>query len=368
MRGPTTTGATRCSSGLALALLLGLGSACAHAPPMHCEQLTEVPGPEDLDVLPPRGDSAVLVSSVERRSDEPEDGRLWVIHLDTGAAEPVPLLRRDECSFHPHGLSTVERHDGRWEVYVVVHLRPEDATAPGCAVERDDLEPPPPRLDAIERFELWDDGLRFVERLSDPLMTNLNDVDAGPDGRLWVSNNPPWIEPKALVADMILGRRRGQVLLWRPVERQWSVAARRMLYPNGVAIDPSGGHLFVASARGTVRHFALDGVGHSEGRPVRRARARGTLDNLVWGEDGSLWTTGHPSSLAFVRHVKDPSVIAPTEVFRVTPAGRRGRRLEAERVLRIDDGNLDAGSVAQPVGGALAIGRVFDPGVAVCRP
>lgn len=335
---------------------------------MPCRLVGDMPGPEDLDVLPPRGEAAMLVSSVQRRGETPEDGRLLVLDLDTGRAEPVPLLHRDACSFRPHGLSTVQRHDGRWEVYVVVHLRPQDATEPGCTIARDDLDPPPPRIDAIERYALGDDGLRFVERLSDPLMTNLNDVDADPDGRLWVSNNPPWAETKELAADLILGRRRGQVLLYRPVERQWSVAARRMLYPNGVAIDPSGHHLFVAGARGWVRHFELDGVGESIGGPARRTRARGTLDNLVWDDDGTLWATGHPSSLAFVRHVQDPEAIAPTEVFHVGPAGRRGRRLGARRVLRVDDGNVDAGSVAHPVGDALVIGQVFEPGVAVCEP
>lgn len=354
------------SLGLALALS-SLASGCAHAPPMHCERMAEMPGTEDLDLLPPRGPSAVLVSSTDRRDEAEGDGSLWVVHVDTGATEPLELLGRDACSFRPHGLSTVQRHDGRWEVYVVTHLRPQDASEPGCAIDRE-LDPLPPRLDAIERFTVEDDGLRFVERLSDPLMTHLNDVDADADGRLWVSNNPPWLESRALVADLVLGRRRGQVLLWRPAERQWSVAARRMLFPNGVAIDPSGQHLFVAGARGWVRHFALDGVGEAEGRPVRRTRARGTLDNLMWGDDGTLWTASHPNGLAFIRHTKDAAAISPTEVFRVGPGGRRGQRLKAERVHRADDGTINAGSVAQPLGDAIVVGRVFDPGIDVCRP
>jgi sugar lactone lactonase YvrE len=220
----------------------------------------------------------------------------------------------------------------------------------------------------VERYRVQDDGLRFVERMTSPRLTNPNDVDAAPDGRLWVSNNPPWEQPSELVTDMLLGRRRGQVLLYRPVERAWSVAARRMLYPNGVAVDEPAEHLHVAGARGKLRRFPLDGVGEAEGPPTRRGRARGTLDNLMWADDGALWTTGHPDGLAFMRHVKDPAAVAPTEVFRVTPDPARRRRLQAKRAFRVDDGRVDAGSVALPVADGVAIGQVFDAGVMMCRP
>jgi len=345
--------------------MLALG--CAHAAPVPCEPLGRMPGPEDFDRLPPRGATALLVSSVERRgaARETATGSLLLVDASSGAVEPMPIHGRDACSFRPHGLSTVQRLGGAWEVFVVVHHGRDDLAKAGCTLARtDDAE----RIDSVERYRLHDDGLWFVERLSDPAMTNLNDVDAAPDGRLWVSNNPPWTKPSQLVVDMLLGRRRGQVLLYRPVERSWSVAARWMLYPNGVAVDDAGQTLHVAGARGKLRRFALDGAGEAEGRPIRRGRARGTLDNLMWADDGALWTTGHPRALAFMRHVEDADEVAPTEVFRVTPHAKRKRRLVAKRVLRVDDGRVDAGSVALPVGDAVAIGQVFDPGVMLCRP
>lgn len=349
----------------ALGLLGVLG--CAHAEPVPCEALGAMPGPEDFDVLPPRGEAALLVSSVERRGDERETatGSLLLLDAATGAVEPMPLLGRDACSFRPHGLSTVQRLSRAWEAFVVVHHHTEDRTRPGCTIEpHGDAEP----LDSIERYRLEDGGLRFLERLHDPRMTNLNDVDAAPDGRLWVSNNPEWAKPSQLVADMLLGRRRGQVLLYRPIERTWSVAMPRMLYANGVAVDDGGDVLWVAGARGHVWRFALDGVGEADGRPDRRGRARGTLDNLSWADDGVPWTTGHPDALAFLRHVRDPAAIAPTEVFRITPHERLRRRLAVQRVLRVDDGRVDAGSVALPIGDGIAIGQVFDAGVMLCHP
>lgn len=349
-------GAARAWRTLAFSTLAALG--CAHAAPVPCEPLGTMPGPEDFDRLPPRGEHALLVSSVERRGDARDTaiGSLLLVDVRTGAAEPMPLLERDACSFRPHGIATVERIGGAWEVFVVVHHGPDDRARADCGRH------------SVERYRVQDDGLRFVERMTDPLMTNPNDVDAAPDGRLWVSNNPPWEQPRELVLDMLLGRRRGQVLLYRPVERSWSVAARRMLYPNGVAVDAKLEHLYVSGARGKLRQFPLDGPGAAEGPPTRRGRARGTLDNLMWATDGALWTTGHPDSLAFMRHVKDPEEPAPTEVFRVTPNPARKRRLAAVRVLRVDDGRVDAGSVALPVAGGVAVGQVFDAGVMLCRP
>lgn len=370
---PSPFGAARSWSAAAILALPWLVAplGCAHATPVPCEALGEMPGPEDFDRLPPRGDAALLVSSVERRgaARDTATGSVLLVDATAGTVEPMPLLGRDACSFRPHGIATVQRIGGAWEAFVVVHHGPEDLARPDCGLaEVATREPAAPRLDSIERYRVHDEGLRFVERLHDPLMTNLNDVDAAPDGRLWVSNNPPWTKPSQLIVDMLLGRPRGQVLLYRPVERSWSVAARGMLYPNGVAVDERGETLHVAGARGKLRRFALDGVGDATGRPIGRGRARGTLDNLMGADDGALWTTGHPSSLAFIRHVEDPEEVAPTEVYRVTPHPKRRRRLVAKRVLRVDDGRVDAGSTALPVADAVAIGQVFDAGVMLCRP
>jgi hypothetical protein len=72
--------------------------------------------------------------------------------------------------------------------------------------------------------------------------------------------------------------------------------------------------------------------------------------------------------MAFLRHMKDPGEVAPTEVFRVTPDPERRRKLAAQRAFRVDDGRVDAGSVALPVAGGVAVGQVFDAGVMLCRP
>ncbi|MCA9707692.1 MAG: hypothetical protein KDK70_17715 [Myxococcales bacterium] len=347
--------------GLGPALALG----CAHAAPVPCEAVGRMPGTEDFDRLPPRGDRALVVSSQPRRGAEARsDGQLWHVDLEAGTAEPLPLHGRDACSFRPHGLSTVQRIGGAWEVYVVVHHLAGDATREGCDLEHADATAP---LDSIERYRWHDDGLHFVERLRDPQMTNLNDVHAIADGRLWVSNNPAWPTPRALVVDLLFGRRRGQVLLYRPVERRWSVAADRMLFPNGVLADETGEHLLVTAARGRVRLLALDGGGEAAG-VARRGRARGTLDNLLRDDHGRAITTGHPSGPAFVRHVKSSAAIAPTEVFTVELDARHPRKLRTARVLRVDDGRVDAGSVALPVGEAVAVGQVYEAGVMVCRP
>lgn len=377
---PSSTLASAARAWHTLACLAIATLGCAHAAPVPCEPRGTIPGTEDFDRLPPRGEQALLVSSVERRGQarETATGSLLLVDARTGQVEPLPLLERDACSFRPHGISSVQRLGGAWEVFVVVHHGLDDLTRADCGLAAAQVPAPDerrhrrraayPQLDSVERYRVQDDGLRFVERLTDPRLTNPNDVDAAPDGRLWVSNNPRWEQPRELVVDMLLGRRRGQVLIHRPVERSWSVAARRMLYPNGVAVDEEVERLHVSSARGKLRQFPLDGTGVAEGPPTRRGRARGTLDNLMWADDGALWTTGHPSSLAFMRHVADPEEPAPTEVFRVTPHPKRRHGLVAERVLRVDDGRVDAGSVALPVANGVAIGQVFDAGVMLCRP
>jgi hypothetical protein len=56
--------------------------------------------------------------------------------------------------------------------------------------------------------------------------------------------------------------------------------------------------------------------------PNGRIEIGSGVDNIV-DPDGRLWVAAHPKLLTFVRHVSDPTALAPSQVFRIGPATRR---------------------------------------------
>ncbi len=324
--------------------------ACAHAPSPPCSQVGEFPGTEDFDRAVIDGRSVLLVSATERREGKSDvhDG-IWEVEWGANEGRKLALLGRDGCSFAPHGISTVEVEPGRWELWVVNHHREADRERSGCEALKH----------SVEHFRVEAEGLRFVERLSGPALTNPNDLDVIESGHFWLSNNPPWEEEGGLVGDLLLGRAKGQVLHYDPVAGAFSVAAEGFVFPNGIAVID--GELWVSAAQGRLFRMSLkDGAVTGE-RVSYRTRPKATLDNIMEA-DGALWLTGHPKGFKFIRHRKRPKVSAPTVAYRLDPD-----RGEVEAIAHWRRGEANAGATILPMGESWVVGLVFDGGLRVCE-
>ncbi len=341
--------------------------ACARTPEPSCTPLGTMPGPEDFDRVGSPEHPTFLISAAARREAQSDaDNGIWALEWPRGAAIRLALVGRDRCSFHPHGITTAEVEPGRFELWVINHHDDGDLELPPEQCQRTNRH-------VIEhyRVELQAGELHFIERLTSPLLTNPNDLDATPDGRLWISNNPGWEKPSELIGDMLWGRKRGRVVHYdpsRPEPERWRVAMDRLLYANGILIEAQeqgGLVLWVASARGQLdRHLLGDDGTVLPNQPRLRPAPKlgGTLDNLMEA-DGAVWVAAHPKSLAFIRHREDPAEHAPTRIYRVD----RSEDPHTAEVLEVTQGQANAGSTVLPVdGGSVVIGQVFDEGLRVC--
>jgi hypothetical protein len=312
-------------------------------PSPPCTAVGSFPGPEDFDDVELEGQPALVVSAAARRDGQTQaENGFWLVDPTTQATRKLAIHGRDACPLAPHGIATVEPEPGRWELWAILHYQPE-----GCEGQ----------AHGIERYRLEADGLHFAERLLGPELRNPNDLDVL-DGRLWLSDNPSWEEGKGFVGDMLLRRPKGRILHWDPQRATFSVATEDLLYPNGVAVI--GDRLWVGAAYGRLYHFELHEDGSAGERVELRVEPKAALDNLMEHE-GSLWVTGHPKGLAFIKHRKRASANAPTVAYRVSLASEA-----VEAVADWREGQVNAGSTVWPLGEQLVLAQVFDPGLRLC--
>ncbi len=347
-----------------LTLSAALSCACASTPPAtSCEPLGSFPGPEDFDLVELDGQRVVLASARDRRDyEDASQNGIWALDWATRQSTKLAIRGRDGCWLAPHGISSVEVEPGRWELWTINHYQNEGQVPAGQPAHCEAL------VHGIEHYRVETDGLHFIERLPDPegLLTNPNELDVLPDGRLWLSNNPPWVAGKGLAGDILFRRAKGQVLHYAPGEGL-SVAAEHMVFPNGIYVeDGQGGlRLWVSAAHGRIHRLELDAAGHERSRVSTTAKPKATLDNFSFAE-GALWVTGHPKGLAFIRHIKDASKPSPTAAYRLAP-----ETLELELVGYWKQGEVDTGATVWPLdggdtGSVFVLGPAFDPGLRVC--
>jgi arylesterase/paraoxonase len=220
--------------------------------------------------------------------------------------------------------------------------------------------------DSGESVEIFrDDGgtLRHVRSVRDPLIVSPNDVAAAGPESFYVTNDhgrPPRL---GHVLEDFAFLSNASVVYWDGAAARTVRAGLR--YANGVTVSPDGRFVVVAETTASrLSVFARQPDGGLQ--PAGRADLDTSPDNLSVDEQGDFWLAAHPSNLAFLRHAKDGSRPAPSQVlrFRLTAEGTP----TAIQTVLLDDGRTFSGSSVAAVHGArwLVVGGVFDRGVLLC--
>jgi arylesterase/paraoxonase len=308
-----------------------------------CTPVTGLLGAEDVTVHP--GTGIAYISATDRRSvhaGEPGHGSIYAYDLTSDAPRPKNLTPDADEDFHPHGLSLQVGDDGRDALYVVNHAAGRHT---------------------IEVYDLLDGELRHRATLSDPLLVSPNDVVAVGRDRLYVTNDHANAPGLARTLEDYL-RRSISTVVYYDGER-FSVAASGLRYPNGINVSRDGERLYVASTTGgVVVVFRID----PESGELER---RGTIpigsgvDNIEIDADGDLWIGAHPKLLTFVQHTGDASLLAPSQVIRVSQPDADSPAVE--EVFLSLGGDLSGSSVGSVHGDRLLVGAVLDDGILDCR-
>lgn len=306
----------------------------------ECRAVTVFPGTEDVTIDPDTG--IAFISADDRRAafaGAPVQGGIYALRLD--GTDRVSKVSPDSFGvFHPHGISLWRADDGRKRLFAINH-RGADG-------------------DTVEIFDVGTGGaLMHVDTVAFPQMSSPNDVVGVGPRSFYVTNDRGFkkgfmeqVEAYGALPLSSLAYFDGQ---------KGSIAARGLAYANGVNVSADGKTLYATALLG--RSVAVYDRDLATGALTRRKsiRVNTAPDNIEVASDGALWIGGHSRIFDFLKHVEDPSAVAPSHVIRVNPDSG-----VVEDMLIDPNGTINASSVGAVWDDTLVVGSVFDDHVMVC--
>ncbi len=335
-----------------------------------CSTLASVEGPEDFAVEEIAKEKSRLLVSSQNRRDPTQEGAIYSVSRD-GKARRLPLWGRDDCSFHPHGLSLPTTSTPR--LYVLNHHEARDGSADrGCF-------PGPIHADgeatSVEIFEVEPWGLRFVQRLADPeVLTHGNDLVADARGNVYVTVPPSGafgmmrdmmdsdaLPPTSKVVEYRCAQNTGD----GPCEGRWMEARSVGRYVNGIALRRDDGEPRLVVSSSLPGGPGILGLRRANGKWFEDGKWSFGVghDNLLRIDDETLLVASHPDLRRFLQHGRTPRVTSPSAVWQF----KLEESAEPTKPILWDDGSrISGGSTAACLGEMLVWGQVFGDTVVQC--
>ncbi|HXI86214.1 MAG TPA: SMP-30/gluconolactonase/LRE family protein [Parvularculaceae bacterium] len=305
-----------------------------------CTALKVFPGTEDVTIDPDT--NLAFVSADDRRATmagDPVPGGIYVFDVDK--PDSVRKVSPDDFGdFHPHGISLWRAPDGEKRLFVVNHR------AGG--------------VQAVEIFDVGENGaLTHLVSVTFPLLKSPNDLLAVGSRQFYVTNDHMFTSGVMAAIENWLALPLSNVVYFDGSQAR--VAAKGLAFANGINASADGAKVYVSEF---LRRRVVIFDRNATTGDLKRAGVVPTPmgpDNIEVADDGALWVAGHPKVFDFLKHAKDPKVIAPSEVVHINPSTK-----DTSVVFIDTTGKLNASSVGAVSGKTLIVGAVFDDHVMVC--
>jgi len=275
------------------------------------------------------------------------DERGTVLLMDLNVEEPRPraALASQPEQFRPRGLSLYSPADGPRRLFVVNERAPHDYS--------------------VEIFEETQTGaFAPLETIRDPLLVQPDSIAAIGSRQFYVANESGAAPGLAQLFERLF--RRGLSTVAYYDGEKMRVVAEGLEGASGIAISNHGLSVFVSDFLGK-RLVVYDRDTDTNALELRNMiELDGAPDNVSLDADGTLWLAAHPKLLALRAHLRDPSQLSPTLIYRM-----RRSVIEKEDRLSIpylDLGDeLSAGTVAAVHDDRMLIGSATSRTLLACR-
>ena len=132
-------------------------------------------------------------------------------------------------------------------------------------------------------------------------------------------------------------------------------------FANGVNVSKDGTRLVVAETGGKQLNIFKRNTKTNALTLDKTIAIPSGIDNLEFGDDGSIWTAAHPKPLLFGPHAEDNKNLAPSQVFQIFPNENR-----AVEIYFNKGSEINASATAAPYKNKFLIGPVFDDHILLC--
>ncbi|HEX7416676.1 MAG TPA: hypothetical protein VF315_01370, partial [Steroidobacteraceae bacterium] len=302
-------------------------------------------GASAADVAVDRARRLAYLTYLDRSGEKqgkPALGTVMLVDLNVPTPRPRAALSADPPAFSPQAISLYTPPSGPQRLFVISRARAGRST--------------------IEILEQTSTGaFAPLETLHDPLLVAPRAILAVGPRQFYVANESAGGGRLQRLADLLWRRARSSVDYFdgktmRSVVTQFGSGT-------GIAASPDLAHVYVSEA------FARRVVAYTRDAASGELRIEHTVDlasmpgQISVDESGTLWVAAQPKTLAYLRHLRNPSRPAPAQVFSIPPATWQVK----EEYLDLG-GQLSAASVAALVGKTLLIGAAAEHKMLLCQP
>jgi len=270
-------------------------------------------------------------------------GGFFALYLDSPDM-PILMKRIPDNEIHPHGISYYKTSGGQAYLYAVDHAGGSHSIL-------------------LFYFEN-DTTLSLLRTFSDStFIISPNDVVAVDEQRFFFTNDHGSHSDFGKTLEDYLQQAKSKVVYFDG--NQYSVAAEKIKYANGINISRDGKEIYVAACIGKSILIYDHEISSGKLSLKKEIYLNTGVDNIELDESGNLWVACHPQLLTFVKHAKDTSRLAPSQVIRVT-RDADGNFTPKEIYLNKGE-EMSASSVAAVAGNIMLVGPVLDDHILWCE-
>lgn len=306
-----------------------------------CVRVDVFPGTEDVTIDPDT--QLAFVSGADRRTawagGTPQRGGVFTLDLSDGYA-----VRRvspeNPADFQPHGISLWRGPDGDKRLFVVNHPLAGGHT--------------------VEIFDVGERGdLAHLESVSFPSMHSPNDVVGVGPRQFYATNDRGFTSGILETLEGYLSLPLASAVYFDGEHGR--IIRKGLAYANGINISADGSTVYIAEFLGRrIGYYSRD-IATGALKRQKMIKVNTGADNIEIANDGALWVGAHPKVFDFLKHARDPSAIAPSQVLRISP-----RTGDITEVFVDTTGKINGSSVGAVWDNTLIVGAVFDGHVMVC--
>ena len=202
----------------------------------ECLSIFGAVGAEDITIL---SNGLAIISSDDRRktlAGNPMQGALFAYDLNEKTPQLINLTPKLPIDFHPHGISVYVLDENSFMLAVVNHSQSGHS---------------------IEVFEFGNARLIHKQTITNPMLISPNDLVFINETQMYITNDHGNSSEWGKTMEEYLQLTRSDVLFFNGYE--FTVAAKKLGYANGINVSPDGNILYVAETVGKkISEYAID--------------------------------------------------------------------------------------------------------------